>query len=61
MRLRTQVKGHTAANLCVGNGRAMLLAVLTHLLPFIGHHPRSLNGRQSLNAVAPAAVKEARP
>jgi 4-carboxymuconolactone decarboxylase len=49
-----QVTGHTAANLRVGNDRAVLLSVLTHLLPFIGY-PRTLNGLQALNAVAPAA------
>jgi 4-carboxymuconolactone decarboxylase len=49
-----QVKGHVAANLRVGNDRAVLLAVLTHLLPFIGY-PRTLNGLQALGAVAPAA------
>jgi 4-carboxymuconolactone decarboxylase len=51
-----QVKGHTAANLRVGNDRATLLAVLTHLLPFIGY-PRTLNGLQALDAVAPAAER----
>lgn len=48
-----QVKGHTAANLRVGNDRATLLAVLTHLLPFIGY-PRTLNGLRALDAAAPA-------
>ena len=38
-----QVKGHVAGNLNVGNDRAVLLAVLTQLLPFIGY-PRTLNG-----------------
>jgi 4-carboxymuconolactone decarboxylase len=50
-----QVKGHTAANLRVGSDRAVVLNVLTHLLPFIGY-PRTLNGLQALNAVAPAAA-----
>jgi len=50
-----QVKGHTAANLRVGNDRGTLLAVLTHLLPFIGY-PRTLNGLQALDAVAPAEI-----
>ncbi|GAA3817314.1 carboxymuconolactone decarboxylase family protein [Cellulomonas soli] len=50
-----QVRGHVAANLHVGNDRATLLAVLTHLLPFIGY-PRTLNGLQAINEVAPAAV-----
>jgi 4-carboxymuconolactone decarboxylase len=45
-----QVKGHVAANLNVGNGRDVLLAVITHLLPFIGY-PRSLNALRVLNEV----------
>jgi 4-carboxymuconolactone decarboxylase len=49
-----QVQGHTAANLRVGNDRAVLLSVLTHLLPFIGY-PRTLNGLRALDAVAPPA------
>jgi 4-carboxymuconolactone decarboxylase len=50
-----QVKGHTAANPRVGNDRAVLLSVLTDVLPFIGY-PRTLNGLQALNAVASAAA-----
>jgi 4-carboxymuconolactone decarboxylase len=53
-----QVKGHTTANLRVGNDRAVLLSVLTHVLPFIGY-PRTLNGLQALNAVAPATADPA--
>ena len=45
-----QAKGHVAANLSVGNGRAVLLAVITQLLPFIGY-PRSLNALRILNEV----------
>jgi len=45
-----QAKGHVAANLRVGNGRHVLLAVNTHLLPFIGY-PRSLNALRVLNEV----------
>ncbi|MEZ2391658.1 carboxymuconolactone decarboxylase family protein [bacterium RCC_150] len=37
-----QAKGHVAANLNVGNSRAMLLEVVTQLLPYIGY-PRTLN------------------
>ena len=48
-----QLKGHTAANLRVGNSRAVLLAVLTHLLPFLGY-PRTLNALRVLDEVAPA-------
>jgi 4-carboxymuconolactone decarboxylase len=47
-----QLKGHTAANLRVGNDRATLLAVLTHLIPFIGY-PRTLNGLRVLDEVTP--------
>src|SRR5919206_1656065 len=32
-----QVRGHVAANLRVGNDRALLLGVITQLLPFIGY------------------------
>ena len=48
-----QVKGHVAANLHVGNGRAKLIDVLTQLLPFIGY-PRTLNGLRAVDEVAPA-------
>jgi 4-carboxymuconolactone decarboxylase len=47
-----QVKGHVAGNLNVGNDRAKLLAVLTQLLPFIGY-PRTLNGLNTVNEIAP--------
>jgi 4-carboxymuconolactone decarboxylase len=49
-----QLKGHTAGNLRVGNDRAVLLAVLTHLVPFIGY-PRTLNALRVLDEVAPHA------
>jgi len=49
-----QVKGHVAANLNVGNGRPLLIAVLTGLLPFIGY-PRTLNALAAVDAVIPAA------
>jgi 4-carboxymuconolactone decarboxylase len=45
-----QVKGHVAANLNVGNGRARMLAVLTQLIPFIGY-PRTLNALRILDEV----------
>ena len=38
-----QVKGHVAPNLRVGNDRAVLMYILTLLLPFIGF-PLTLNG-----------------
>jgi 4-carboxymuconolactone decarboxylase len=50
-----QVKGHVAANLRVGNDRAVLLSVLTQILPFIGY-PRTLNGLRVLDEAAPAAA-----
>jgi 4-carboxymuconolactone decarboxylase len=48
-----QVKGHVAANLNVGNDRAVLIDVLTQLLPFIGY-PRTLNGLRAVDEVTPA-------
>ena len=54
-----QVRGHVAANVHVGNDRALLIAVLTGLLPFIGY-PRTLNGLSALDAIAPAPAAPAR-
>jgi 4-carboxymuconolactone decarboxylase len=48
-----QVKGHVAANMRVGNDRNKLIAVPTHLLPFIGY-PRTLNGLRCVGEVTPA-------
>jgi 4-carboxymuconolactone decarboxylase len=48
-----QAKGHVAANLNVGNGRAALLSVITQLLPFIGY-PRTLNALMVINEVTSA-------
>jgi 4-carboxymuconolactone decarboxylase len=48
-----QVRGHVAANRTVGNGRAVLLAVVTQLLPFIGY-PRTLNAIRAIDEVNPA-------
>ena len=45
-----QVRGHVAANRNVGNGRSMLIAVITQLLPFIGY-PRTLNGLRMIDEV----------
>jgi len=45
-----QVAGHVRGNLNVGNDRAILLDVLTQLLPFIGH-PRTLNGLRVLDEI----------
>ncbi len=45
-----QAKAHAAANIRVGNDRARLIDVLTHLLPFIGY-PRMLNGLRAVDDV----------
>ena len=47
-----QVAGHVAANVNVGNDRAVLIDVLTQLLPFIGY-PRMLNGLRMVNETVP--------
>jgi 4-carboxymuconolactone decarboxylase len=51
-----QAKGHVAANLNVGNDRAVLLSVITQLLPFIGY-PRTLNALRVINEVAPVPAR----
>ena len=45
-----QAKGHVAANFNVGNDRAVLIDVITQLLPFIGY-PRTLNALAVINQV----------
>jgi 4-carboxymuconolactone decarboxylase len=45
-----QVRGHVAANLNVGNDRALLIEALTQLLPIIGY-PRTLNGLRAVDEV----------
>lgn len=47
-----QVKGHIAGNVNLGNDKAVLLAVVTQLLPYIGY-PRTLNAIECLNEVLP--------
>jgi len=54
-----QVRGHVAANLHVGNDRALLIEVVTQLLPFIGY-PRTLNGLQAINEVTVASQPSAK-
>jgi len=51
-----QVRGHVSANLNVGNDRALLIAVVTQLLPFIGY-PRTLNALRAIDDVVPPAEK----
>jgi len=48
----SQVRGHVAANLHVGNDRARLIEVVTQLLPFVGY-PRTLNALRAIDEVAP--------
>jgi 4-carboxymuconolactone decarboxylase len=45
-----QARGHVAANLNVGNDRAVLLSVVTQLLPYIGY-PRTLNALRVIDEV----------
>lgn len=47
-----QLKGHIQGNATVGNGREVLIDVVTQLVPFIGY-PRSLNGLRCINEVLP--------
>jgi nucleoside-diphosphate-sugar epimerase len=48
----SQVKGHIRGNVNVGNGRDVLLDVITQLLPWVGY-PRTLNALTCLNEIAP--------
>ncbi|SFM12188.1 carboxymuconolactone decarboxylase family protein [Halanaerobium salsuginis] len=48
----SQLKGHINGNLSVGNDKAVLLAVLTQLVPYLGY-PRTLNALSCLNEVIP--------
>jgi 4-carboxymuconolactone decarboxylase len=47
-----QVKGHIQGNANVGNGKEILIDVVTQLLPYIGY-PRTLNALRCLNEVLP--------
>ncbi len=49
-----QVRAHVAANTNVGNGREVLVDVVTQLVPYVGY-PRALNGLRAVDDVAPAA------
>lgn len=44
-----QLASHVTGNLSVGNDRALLVATITQLLPFIGY-PRSVNAIRVINA-----------
>lgn len=45
-----QVKAHVAGNAAVGNGKQVLVAATTQLLPYIGY-PRTLNALACINEV----------
>ena len=47
-----QLKGHIQGNLNIGNDKAVLLSVVTQLLPYVGY-PRTLNAIRCLNEVVP--------
>lgn len=44
----SQLAGHVAGNLAVGNDRQVLIDTLTQMLPFIGY-PRTLNALRMVN------------
>ena len=48
-----QLKGHIAANLCLGNDKTLLIAVISACIPYIGY-PRTLNALSCINEVANA-------
>ena len=50
------MRGHVAGNLNVGNGRQVLIDVLSQLLPFIGY-PRTLNGLRAVDDVVPPSAE----
>lgn len=50
--VESQIKGHIRGNLNVGNDRALLMDLITQLLPWVGY-PRTLNAMNCLNEVAP--------
>ena len=50
--VESQIKGHIRGNLNVGNGRPVLLDLITQLLPWVGY-PRTLNALSCLNEMAP--------
>ena len=44
----SQLAGHVAGNLAIGNDRSVLIGTVTQLIPFIGY-PRSLNALRLIN------------
>jgi 4-carboxymuconolactone decarboxylase len=57
--LDAQVKGHVRGNVNVGNGRDVLIDVVTQLLPWVGY-PRTLNALAAVNEVSPDNSKGAK-
>jgi len=51
--VESQIKGHIQGNLNIGNGKDILLDLITQLLPWVGY-PRTLNALKCLNEVATA-------
>ncbi len=49
--VESQIKGHIQGNINVGNGKDILLDLMTQLLPWVGY-PRTLNALKCLNEVA---------
>jgi 4-carboxymuconolactone decarboxylase len=49
--VESQIEGHIQGNLNVGNGKDILLDLMTQLLPWVGY-PRTLNALKCLNEVA---------
>lgn len=48
--VESQIKGHIQGNLNIGNGKDILLDLMTQLLPWVGY-PRTLNALKCLNEV----------
>ncbi|HEY3489475.1 MAG TPA: carboxymuconolactone decarboxylase family protein [Candidatus Deferrimicrobiaceae bacterium] len=51
----SQLKGHIQGNINVGNGKELLLDVVTQLLPYVGY-PRALNAIGCINEAGNAPV-----
>ncbi|MEH2447403.1 MAG: carboxymuconolactone decarboxylase family protein [Nostoc sp.] len=49
--VESQIKGHIQGNLNIGNGKEILLDLITQLLPWVGY-PRTLNALKCLQEVA---------
>jgi len=45
-----QLKGHIQGNINIGNGKALLVDIITQLIPYVGY-PRALNALACLNGV----------